>query len=174
MFTLSNKFLAQALLIVVFIFSNTALSAPGTPNSPVNASSNPKINEAMKAMKGWTKILGKPRVEGETLRFGITNVNIDFTIVDGLKSHFGITATFFVKKDNDFVRVSTNIMKNNNERAVGTILDPNGPAIAAIREGKPYYGVVDILGKKYDTGYEPIFNEKNEVIGIYYVGQAIK
>lgn len=32
------------------------------------------------------------------------------------------------------------------------------------------YGVVDILGKQYDTGYEPIKNPSGEIIGVYYFG----
>jgi hypothetical protein len=56
------------------------------------------------------------------------------------------------------------------KRAVGTPLDPAGPAIAAIKQNNPYYGMVDILGKIYDTGYEPIKSASGEVIGIYYIG----
>jgi hypothetical protein len=49
-------------------------------------------------------------------------------------------------------------------------LDPNGQAIAAIRKGEVFYGVVDILGSQYDTGYEPIKSAAGEIIGVYYVG----
>jgi hypothetical protein len=62
-------------------------------------------------------------------------------------------------------------MKDGN-RAIGTMLDPNGPAIAAIRQGAAFYGVVDILGKKYDTGYEPI-KVGSDIIGIYYIGYPL-
>jgi methyl-accepting chemotaxis protein len=53
---------------------------------------------------------------------------------------------------------------------VGTMLDPKGAAIASISKGQAYYGVVDILGKKYEAGYEPIKNGAGEVIGVYYIG----
>ena len=67
------------------------------------------------------------------------------------------------------MRISTNVMKDG-KRAIGTPLDPSGPAIASIRQGKAHYGIVDILGKMYDTGYEPIQNAAGETIGIYYIG----
>ena len=54
-------------------------------------------------------------------------------------------------------------------RAVGTILDPKGKAIAAIKNGEAIYGDVDIC-KPYTTGYEPIHDGGKNIIGIYYVG----
>ncbi|HVP98886.1 MAG TPA: Cache 3/Cache 2 fusion domain-containing protein, partial [Roseiarcus sp.] len=51
-------------------------------------------------------------------------------------------------------------------------LDPNGPVIVKIRAGEPFYGDVNILGKPYVTGYEPIRDSAKNVIGIYFVGYA--
>ncbi len=95
-----------------------------------------------------------------------------FDLVDGVVQVVGGTATLFVKQGDDFVRVSTNV-KRDNVRAIGTVLDPKGKAIAAIREGKAFYGQVDILGNPFLTGYEPIRNVQGEVIGIWYVGYKV-
>jgi Cache 3/Cache 2 fusion domain len=46
----------------------------------------------------------------------------------------------------------------------------NGTVIADIRNNKAFYGEANILGKAYITGYEPIHDSSNNVIGIYYVG----
>jgi len=80
----------------------------------------------------------------------------------------------FVKDGNDFVRVATNVKKDDGSRAIGTILDPTGPAIAMIKKGEPFYGEALILGKPYMTGYEPIRDGSNKVIGIYYVGYSLQ
>ena len=173
MLTVTQKNIIKSLLLIVCIAASPALSAKSEPPIPVKVQANPKVQEAMHAMKAWAKILGKAKAEGETLQFGNTSVNTDFTIVDGLKSRFGGNAAFFVKKGDGFLRISTNVMKDG-KRAVGTMLDQDGPAIAAIKKGKAFYDVVDILGTKYDTGYEPVLNSNKEVIGIYYVGQAIQ
>ncbi|MBI5785525.1 MAG: Cache 3/Cache 2 fusion domain-containing protein [Rhodocyclales bacterium] len=93
----------------------------------------------------------------------------NFELVDGVTKLLGGTATLFVKSGDEFVRISTNV-KRDNERATGTILDPKGKAIAAIREDKPFYGVVDILGNPFLTGYEPMHDAQGRVIGIWYVG----
>jgi len=106
------------------------------------------------------------------LMFGEKGQANNFDLVDGVVKVSGGTATLFVKSGNDYVRISTNVKKDN-ERATGTSLAPQGKAFAAIREGKAYYGAVDILGTPYLTGYEPIRNAQNEVIGIMYVGYKV-
>ena len=86
----------------------------------------------------------------------------------------GGTATLFVKAGDEYVRVTTNVKKNDGSRAIGTVLDPSGPAIAMIRKGEAFYGEAIILGTPYLTGYEPIRDASNNVIGIYYVGYRLQ
>lgn len=111
--------------------------------------------------------------EHDMLVFGEHMVPKDFSIVDTVTEIMGGTATLFVKRGEEFVRVSTNVKKPDGSRAVGTVLDPDGPAIVAIRRGEAFYGAVDILGKPFITGYEPIRNAAGEVIGVYYVGYPL-
>lgn len=92
-----------------------------------------------------------------------------FELVDALTDIMGGTATLFSRDNDDFVRISTNVITQN-KRATGTILAPDGLAIKAIRRGEAFYGTVDILGNPFVTGYEPIKNVGNQVIGISYVG----
>ena len=75
-----------------------------------------------------------------------------------------------MKAGDEYVRVATNVKKDDGSRAIGTILDPTGPAIATIKKGEAYYGEATILGKPYVTGYDPIKDASGNVIGIYYVG----
>ena len=141
--------------------------------TPSHAAENPKVKAAMTALKDVTAALGKPKLDGENLMFGTTKVNGNYTVVDAIKTKHEGTATLFGKKGDNFVRVSTNVMKDG-QRAVGSALDPSGPAYAAVKKGEAYYGIVDILGKMYDTGYEPIKAEDGAIIGVYYVGFLIE
>lgn len=134
---------------------------------------NAKVKASMETLKTELNKLGAPRLEGENLFFGAARINGNFTVVDAVKAKHGGTATVFVKKGPNYVRISTNVMKGD-ARAVGTPLDPAGPAKAAIDQNKAYYGIVDILGKMYDTGYEPIKSAKGETIGVYYVGYPLE
>ena len=151
-----------------------ALGPAAAPGQPAD-----NVKQAMAALKAKTAKLGAPSVRGEepvagkpapALYFGSTRMNNNFALVDEVKQEHGGTATLFVKSGEDFVRVTTNVQKDDGSRAVGTVLDPKGKAIAAIRGGTAYYGEAEILGKPYVTGYEPIRDRKGDVIGVYYVG----
>jgi len=144
------------------------LSCTFTITSMYSDESN-KLKESMDMLKSKTSELGVPTISGPALLFGTTKLNGNYIIVDQIKEKTGCTATLFIKKGENYVRISTNVVKEGN-RAVGTKLDPNGPAIVAINKGEMFAGVVDILGKQYNTIYEPIFTENKEVIGVYYVG----
>jgi len=141
---------------------------------------DPKVKQAMELLIAKTGKLGPPKLEGTDtvagksvpgLHFGTTKMNNNFTVVDEVKAEVGGTATLFVKAGEEYVRVTTNVPKpDGSGRAIGTILDPNGPAIAMIRKGEAYYGEASILGVPYVTGYAPIRDAGRNVIGIYYVG----
>jgi hypothetical protein len=137
------------------------------------------VQVAMQLLKSKASTLGTPTVNGQeevagktvpALHFGATKMNNNFVLVDEVQKEAGGTATIFVKSGGEFVRVATNVVKDDGSRAIGTILDPKGKAIAAILKGESYYGEADILGKHYITGYEPIHDASGNVIGVYYVG----
>ena len=138
-----------------------------------------KVQASMAALKAETAKLGAPRIEGTeavagkdvpALYFGTTKMNNNFDVVDEVVKENGGTATLFVKAGDQYVRVATNVKKADGSRAIGTVLDSNGPVIAVIRKGEAYYGDATILGKPYVTGYDPIRDASGSVIGIYYVG----
>ena len=168
-----KSFLVGLLAAGCFVATSMLMTSPG------NAQADPKVAKAMEILKAETAKLGAPKAEGTDqtadkttpgLYFGSTKVNNDFTIVDKVKAEAGGTATLFVKSGDDYVRVSTNVPGSVQGRALGTILDPKGKAIVNINKGEAFYGEVDILGKPYMTGYDPIKDASGKVIGIWYVG----
>jgi hypothetical protein len=137
------------------------------------------VQIAMQLLKAKAGKLGPAEIYGEesvagknvpVLLFGKTKMNNNFRLVDELQKEKGGVATFFVKSGDEYVRVATNVIKADGSRAIGTILDPKGKVIEAIRKGDSYYGDADILGKAYATAYEPVRSAKSQVIGIYFVG----
>jgi signal transduction histidine kinase/DNA-binding response OmpR family regulator len=138
---------------------------------------------SMRLLKERTTRLGPPRLGPPTtvadrvvpnLMFGSHGVANDFAIMDGIKEIMGGTATLFVNDGAEFVRVTTNVQRDDGSRALATVLDPNGEAIAAIRRNESFYGQVDILGRSYVTGYEPIHDNRGETIGIWYTGYPVE
>jgi hypothetical protein len=156
----------------------TSMLLPGI----ANAQADPRVANSMASLRAMAAKLGAPKLEGKeavggkdapALYFGSTKVNNNFDIVDAVSKEDGkgMTATFFVKSGDEYIRVSTSVPKpDGSGRATGTILDPAGKAIVEIRQGKPFYGEVTILGSPYITGYEPMKDAGGNVTGIYYVG----
>jgi PAS domain S-box-containing protein len=142
-----------------------------------------RVQDSMRVLQSEALARGSPaagapvRIEDRTvpdLHFGAEPVALQFAIVDKVTALMGGTATLFTRTGDDFVRISTNVRRADGSRAIGTILDPKGPAIAAIRQGRAFYGVVDILGSSYITGYDPIRAADGKVVGIYYVGYPVE
>jgi len=143
---------------------------------------NTTLSESMAALTAELAKLGVPRlVEADgagnsvgtvpDLYFGSVKMNGRFDEIDRIASKDPLlSATIFVKSGDQFVRVATTIRHDDNKRALGTKLDPNGPVISQIRKGRAYYGEATILGKPYVTDYEPIFDADNKIIGICYIG----
>ena len=141
------------------------------------------VHSGMTLLKDEASARGTPNVAGRTtlqdasvpnLRLGTASQVGRYQMVDYIASVMGGTATLFVRNGDAFVRVSTNVEGHEGQRAVGTELDPEGRAYAAIMAGEPYYGVVGILGAQYLTGYEPMYDADGAVIGVWYVGYPLE
>ncbi len=96
----------------------------------------------------------------------------DHAIVDRAVSYVGGNATLFVYDDasGQFVRRSTNVKKENGDRAVGTQLAADHPGQAMLRRGEAYEGPAVLFGKSFMTAYFPVCNPSGKVIGVLYVG----
>jgi methyl-accepting chemotaxis protein len=93
-------------------------------------------------------------------------LNDNWAPVDKVKQVMGGVATVFQGDK----RITTNVLKADGGRAVGTALTAGPVYDAVLRDGKPYRGRADILGSAYLTAYDPIRNAKGEVIGVLFVG----
>lgn len=107
------------------------------------------------------------------LMLGSVDVSTIPELTDRVASQVGGTATIFVKKDNRFFRVITSVRDRQGRSAVGTELDPSGPAIGNLLAGQPYIGTADILGSQFYTAYVPIKAPSGQVIGAWYAGYPI-
>ncbi|NUM40902.1 MAG: cache domain-containing protein [Leptospiraceae bacterium] len=111
------------------------------------------------------RLPGDWSARGNSLYKGEVLINNNFEIVDMIKEISGNTASIFLGN----TRVTTNVLKPNGERAVGTKVSPLVEN-TVLKNNKPYYGAADVLGVMNQTAYEPILNRQGEVIGILYVG----
>lgn len=122
-------------------------------------------NMKMKVFHELVHEQGEPKVADGKLMFGNYVVNGNYEIVDRLTRLAGGTATIFLGD----TRISTNVMKDDGTRAIGTPLVGVAKEFA-IDRGQPYRGEAEILGVPYFTAYDPLLNAEGKVYGVLYVG----
>ena len=96
----------------------------------------------------------------------------DHSVVDRTTSYVGGVATLFVYDDSSkqFVRRTTNLKKENGDRAVGTQLAADHPAQPVVRRGEAYKGPAILFSQRYFTAYYPIFDNTGKTVGLLFVG----
>jgi len=97
-----------------------------------------------------------------------------FEVVDSIFEDVGDKATIFVRIKDDFKRISTNIMSDKNERALGTFLGTYNNAYETVINGELYIGDAEILGESYYAAYQPVKDINDNVIGLLFVGTPTK
>lgn len=103
-----------------------------------------------------------------------SQINLDYKVVDTFSRVEGRSvATIFVKRDKDFIRISTSLKKTDGGRAVGTLLDEKHPAYQRLSTGENYQGIANLFGTWYMTKYTPIKNSSGAIIGAFFVGSDI-
>jgi methyl-accepting chemotaxis protein len=106
------------------------------------------------------------RADGGDLYAGTHKLNGWTQPVDEIKQLVGGTATVFAGD----TRITTNVLKEDGSRAVGTPLAAGPARDAVLGAGKPYRGTAEILGKPFFTAYDPIKDDSGKTIGVLYVG----
>ncbi|MEJ8476479.1 methyl-accepting chemotaxis protein [Roseibium algae] len=168
----SGGFLTLAMIVVGFIVysvaenqaTNGALAKQGI-NLRVAAT---MLNEQVEDVNvKWTAAGNVSRIEVAALP--------EFTsheLIDSIGRMTGETATVFAwdPETKDFWRKTTNIIKPDGKRAVGTPLGIKGAVYPVVTKGQTFEGQATILGKDYYTIYQPIFTSSNQIIGILYAG----
>ena len=103
---------------------------------------------------------------------GEGRVFIRAELFDRISEVTGTHVTYFERNPTtgEFQRIMTSVPRPDGSRAIGTVLDPAGPAHAALAAGQIFRGPVDILGTPYRTLYEPVFDASGQVVGSVFVG----
>ena len=161
-----TKFIAINTIIVAVALAATTAACLTRFNHELRRQA--EISQETRLKTIWELLKSKGtdfRIEDGKLKAGDYVLNGNFELPDKLKEVSGGTATIFMGDE----RVSTNVVKPDGSRAVGTRL--TGAAYdAVIKNGKPYRGEADILGIRYFTAYDPIRDSGGKVIGVLYVG----
>lgn len=99
-------------------------------------------------------------------------------VVDEMERLMGATCTIFqrMNPDGDMLRVATNVPRADQSRAIGTYIPRTNPdgtpndVVETILAGHVYRGRAFVVNDWYLTAYQPLWNGRDEIIGMLYVG----
>ncbi|CUW39252.1 putative Methyl-accepting chemotaxis protein [Magnetospirillum sp. XM-1] len=147
--------------VSVTLLSRTLLHASAADAARERVDTNMKVAwDALKAKGATFSIADGKMLAGDHV------LNGNFEVVDKVKALVGGTATVFMGD----TRVTTNVIKPDGGRAVGTQLAKTAAYDSVFNKKTPFRGEVEILGEPYMTAYDPILDAGGNVIGVLYVG----
>jgi len=99
-------------------------------------------------------------------------------IVDDVKNLQNVTCTIFQRMNDtgDMLRVCTNVLTKEGQRAIGTYIpvkEPDGTLNAVVNtvlKGERYKGRAFVVDRWYITAYDPIYDSEGKVVGMLYTG----
>ena len=113
------------------------------------------------------------RIDVPILMIGNSQVMETSALVDKVKNMSGSFATIFQVLPDKLLRVSTNIVKSNGERAVGTYIPASSPVYKTVISGQPFYGRANVVGEELLTAYIPVMGESGNIIAVLFTGVKI-
>jgi hypothetical protein len=108
----------------------------------------------------------------------VHNPEATVPVVDNVRKLTGATSTIFQRMDaaGDMLRVATNVVGDNGQRAIGTFIPAIGadsqpnPVIAAVLRGDTFVGRAFVVNAWYMAAYKPLRDKRESIVGMLYVG----
>ncbi|MCK9268301.1 MAG: Cache 3/Cache 2 fusion domain-containing protein [Alkaliphilus sp.] len=160
--------LLASLIMGLLGFTNSTRDINNVKNQLLKNHVENNINLTMKYVKSSYGTLTQG--VGTLLDSDGNSIEGEHEVVDTILEDLGDKSTIFVKVNDDFKRISTNIMSSENQRAIGTFLGTDHNAYETVMRGELYAGEATILGENYYTAYRPIKDTNQNVIGLLFVG----
>ncbi|MBI9110874.1 Cache 3/Cache 2 fusion domain-containing protein [Maridesulfovibrio ferrireducens] len=135
----------------------------------------PKLNKRAPLKRTITNQVTKQSesVSIPTLEFGGMGINDNFDLVDDLQKTIGGTATVFQVLPDKLLRVSTNVLKTDGNRATGTYIPSSSPVYQSVMSGKTYFGMAYVVNAWYITAYKPLEDLRGNIVSVIFVGRKI-
>lgn len=111
----------------------------------------------------------KKNINIATLKHGGENIFHNYSLVDEIGELINGTSTVFQRIPEGYLRVSTNVRKENGERGTDTFISSDSPVAQKLNRGESYFGRAFVVDDWYLTAYQPLVIDGN-VEGVLYVG----
>ena len=90
--------------------------------------------------------------------------------IDKFKTNTGAYASVYVRRDDDFIIVSSSLKNTDDTSTSGTLLDRDSEPYKKLILGRKYVGDALLFGKKYTSKYSPLITEGDKVVVAVFVG----
>jgi hemerythrin len=162
---LKKKLIIGNIIIVALIVTFVSIYFMSVFRQEMSSQADASLKVKLNVLREAVLSKGQVRIVDGKLQAGDYVLNNNFEIPDKIKASYDCVATIFMGD----TRVSTNVMNAEGQRAVGTKLQ--GKAYDAVFTKKaPFLGEATILKIPYFAAYEPIKDDKGDVIGVLFVG----
>lgn len=159
----STEVLPERILLEIGLADQARITLLETPKA-ASQPFDPREGQAGLGIVGAAPIWEQGQIIGTVITFHL--FNNDFTLVDAIKDSAKIdTVTIFFGD----LRVSTNVLNEQGQRAVGTRVSQDVSDVV-LSGGEEYIGTAFVVNQNYITRYEPLRDHQGQVVGILYVG----
>ena len=108
-------------------------------------------------------------VETIGLYDGFSRLNKNFEKVDYFTEQTSAVSSVFVKDKDEYIRITSSLKNENDERILLDKIDPNKAVYKKIEAKEKYVGLEEVAGKTYMSIYSPIIKD-DEIIGALSIG----
>jgi methyl-accepting chemotaxis protein-2 (aspartate sensor receptor) len=104
-------------------------------------------------------------VDAPLLRNHERVLNNDFAVSDRLLTNTGAVSSVFVRKGDEFVRISTSLKNEKGGRVLGTILPPKEATASRLLADQTWSGRVLLFGREWMAHYQPVKDASGKIVG---------
>ncbi len=135
--------------------------------------------EAVNQFSSTKTLVQLPQMRiGEAWLGKVSDPKKSVPLVDKVQQMLDVTCTVFQRMNaaGDMLRVATNVIKKDGNRAIGTYIpavNPDGtanPVVSTVLKGTTFNGRAYVVNGWYITAYEPIYDAQRQIVGCLYVG----
>ncbi|MBM7871672.1 signal transduction histidine kinase [Clostridium pascui] len=105
-----------------------------------------------------------------SMYIGDNKLPLPSALTDDIKQSTGAITSIFLLKDDKLIRVSTNVTTKDNKSAIGTFISSSSPVYRKIVNAESYYDSNLVEGNWLITGYKPLLDKNQKVIGAIALG----
>jgi|GEM_PF-401898 len=109
-------------------------------------------------------------LEISALKINKEKIYGNYVLVDKVKEATDMSCTIFQLIPGGMLRISTNVLKQDATRAIGTFIPSDSPVYQSIISGQNYVGKAIVVDKMFMTAYAPLKDKNGKIIGAIFVG----